>query len=62
MIKKSAKVIFVKSKKLFNICHINVSKILISKREPYGKKISFIIGFSDDDDDDIIRPLCIKLP
>ena len=51
MIKKSTKVIFIKSKKLLNICHINVSKILISKREPYRKKISFIIWFNDDNDD-----------
>ena len=60
MIKKSTKFIFIKSKKLLNICHINVSKILISEREPYREKISFIIGFNDDNDD-VIRPLCIKL-
>ena len=60
MIKKSTKLIFIKSKKLLNICHINFSKILISKREPYRKKIWFIIGFNDDNDH-VIRPLCIKL-
>ena len=46
--------------------NIEVTKILISKKEPYGKKRSFkyFIGYNDDDDDDddVIRPLCIKLP
>ena len=27
-----------KNKKLFNICNIEVDNILISKKEPYGKK------------------------
>ena len=30
-----------KNKKLFNIYNIEVDKILISKKEPYGKKSSF---------------------
>ena len=36
--------------------------ILIFKKEAYGKKSSFkyFLGYNDDDDD--IRPLCIKLP
>ena len=35
--------------------------MLVSKKEPYGKKSSFkyFIGYNDNDD---IRPLCIKLP
>ena len=35
--------------------------IIVSKREPYGTKNSFkyFIGYNDND---IIRPLCIKLP
>ena len=59
---------FYKNKKLFNIYDIDVSRILISKKESSAKKISFkyIIGYNDDDDDDddddnVIRPLCIKL-
>ena len=54
---------FYKNKKLFNIYEIDVDKILISKKEPYGRKSSFkcFLGYNDDDDD-VIRPLCIKLP
>ena len=52
---------FYKNKKLFYICDIDVGKILISKIELCGKKSSFkyFIGYNDDD---YIRPLCIKLP
>ena len=52
---------FYRNKKLFNIDDIDANKILISKKEPYGKKSSFkyFIGYSDNDD---IRLLCIKLP
>ena len=40
---------------------INVNKILVSKKEPYRTKNSFkyFIGYNDND---VIRPLCIKLP
>ena len=59
--KKINKSKFYKNKKLFNIHDLNVNKILISKTESYGTKNSFkyFIGYSDDD---VIRPLCIKLP
>ena len=58
--KKSTKVIFIKKKKLFNIHDLDVNKILISKKESYGTKHSLkFIGYNDDD---VIRPLCIKLP
>ena len=42
---------FYESKILFNIDEIDVNKILVSKKEPYGKKNSFkhFIGFNDDD-------------
>ena len=52
---------FYKNKKLFNIHHIEVDKILISKKESYGKKSSckYFLGYNDDD---VIRPLHIKLP
>ena len=38
MIKKSTKVIFTKNKIIFKIDDIDVNKILVSKKEPYGKK------------------------
>ena len=59
--KKINKSSFYKNKKVFNTYDIDVSKILISKKEPYGKKSSFknFIGYNVDD---YMRPLCIKLP
>ena len=59
--KKINKSNFYRNKRLFNIDIIDVDKILISKKEPYGKKNSFkyIIAY---DDHDYIGPLCIKLP
>ena len=61
MTKKSRKVISIKNKKLFKIDDIDVDKILISKKEPYGtnKSIKYFVGYNDDD---VIRQLCIKLP
>ena len=52
---------FYKNKKVTKMDDIDVNKILVSKEEPYGAKNSFkyFIGF---DDNDVIRPLCIKLP
>ena len=38
MIKRSTRVIFIKNKKLFNIDDIDVNKILVSKKEAYGKR------------------------
>ena len=57
--KKINKSSFYRNKKLFNIDEIDVNKILVSKRESYGTKKSFkdFIGY---DDNDVIRPLCIK--
>ena len=50
-----------KNKKIFNIDDIDVNKILVSKKEPYGKNNSLIyfIGYNDND---AIRPLCLRLP
>ena len=50
-----------KNKKLFKIDDIDVDKILISKKEPYGtnKSIKYFVGYNDDD---FIKQLCIKLP
>ena len=52
---------FYKNRKVIKIDDIDVNKILISKEEPYGTKNSFkyFIGYNDND---VIRPLCIKLP
>ena len=49
-----------KNKKIFNKDDIDVNKILVSKKEPYGKNNSLIyfIGYNDND---VIRPLCLKL-
>ena len=51
---------FYKSKKLFSIDDIDFGKILVSKKEPYVKESSFrcLIGYKDND---VTRPLCIKL-
>ena len=59
--KKIKKSIFYKNKAINNIEDINVNNILVSKKEPYGNKNSFkyFIGYNDND---IIRPLCIRLP
>ena len=58
---KINKSIFYKYKKLFNIREIDVNKLLVSKEELYGTKnsIKYFIGCNDDD---VIRPLCLKLP
>ena len=58
--KKINKSNFYKNKKLSKIDDIHVNKILTSKKELYGKKSSFkhFIGYNNND---VIRPLCIKL-
>ena len=40
---------------------IDVNKILVSKKEPYGTKNSFkyFVGYNDND---VIRPLCVRSP
>ena len=53
---------FIKTKKINNIDdNIGVNKILVSEKESYDKKNSFnfFIGYNDND---VIRPLCIRLP
>ena len=47
---------FYKNKMIFNIDNIDVNKILVSKKETYGKYNSFkyFIGYNDND---VIRPL-----
>ena len=58
--KKIKKSDFYKNKKAFQIDDIDVNKILVSKKEPYGTKnaLKYFIGYNDND---VIRPLCLKL-
>ena len=61
--KKIKKTNFYKNKKLFKIDDIDVlvsEKVLVTEKEPCGAKKSFkyFIGY---DDNDVIRPLWIKL-
>ena len=59
--KKIKKCIFYKNKAINNIEDINVNNILVSKKESYGTKnsLKYFIGYNDNDN---IRPLCIRLP
>ena len=52
---------FYENKKLFNIDDLDVNKILVSKKVSYGKNnlFKYFIGYNDND---IIRPLFVKLP
>ena len=59
--KKIRKSTFYKNKKINNIEDIDVNNILVSKTEAYGTKDPFKY-FTGYDDNDIIKPLCIKLP
>ena len=49
-----------KNKKIFNIDDIDVNKTLVSNKETYGKNNSLIyfIGYNNND---VIRPLCLRL-
>ena len=59
--KKIKKSDFYKNKKIIKIDDIDVNKILVSKKESYGTKSSlkYFIGYNDND---VIRPLFIRLP
>ena len=50
-----------KNKKVFDIDDIDVNKILVPKKEQYGKNNSFkyFLGYNDND---IIKPLYLELP
>ena len=51
---------FYKNKKPLKTEDIDINKILVSKKVPYGKEsIRYLIGYNGDD---VIRPLCIRLP
>ena len=61
MTKKLKKNTFYTSKRIYSTDDIDVNNILVSKKEPYGTKNSFkyFIGYNDND---VIRPLCIRFP
>ena len=54
---------FITTKKINSVDDINVNKILVSKKESYGygtkNSFKYFIGYNDND---VIRPLCIRLP
>ena len=58
--KKIKKSVFYKNKKAFQLVDNDANKILVSKKEPYGMKTLFkyFIGYNDND---VIRPLCLRL-
>ena len=58
--KKSKNLNFTKIKKIFNIDDIDVNKILVSKKETYGKYnlFKYFIGYNDND---VFRPLYLGL-
>ena len=59
--KKFKKSTFYKKKTINTIENIDDNNILVSKKEPYGNKnsVKYFIGYNDND---IVRPLCIRLP
>ena len=60
--KKMKKNIFYRSRKPFDVSDIDVNKVVISKEVVYGTKCSlkYFIGYNDEED--VIRPLLLKLP
>ena len=58
--KKKKKNEFYKNKKVFQIDDIDVNKILVSKKEPYGTKnaLKYFLGYNDND---VIRRSCFRL-
>ena len=59
--KKVNKKAIYKNKKPYDVYDIDTEKILVSKKESYGKKgsIKYFVGYNDED---VIRPLCLKFP
>ena len=59
--KKIKKNIFYRNRGSYNVSHIDVDKILISKEVVYGTKnlFKYFIGYFDED---VMRPLLLKLP
>ena len=61
MIERSSKIFFYRSRKPFSVNDIDVNKILISKEVVYGTKnyLKYFVGYIAEDN--IIKPLCLKL-
>ena len=61
--KKIRKSTFYKNKTINSIEDIDINNILVSKKEPYDAKnsLKYFIGYNDNDND-VIRPLYIRLP
>ena len=59
--KKIKKSDFSKNKKAFQVDNIDVNKILVSKKEPYDTKnaLKYFIEYNDNN---VIRPLFLRLP
>ena len=57
---KNKKKSLLQKQEIFNIDDIYVNKILVSKEEPYGTNnaLKYFIGYNDND---VIRPSCLKL-
>ena len=57
--KKNQKSDFYKNRKVFQIDDIDVNKILVSKKEPYGTKnaLKYFIRYNDD----VVKPLFVRL-
>ena len=54
--------IFYRGRKPFDVSDIDVNKTVISKEVVYGTKnsLKYFIGYNDEED--VIRPLCLKPP
>ena len=50
----------IKNKKISNIDDIDVNKILVCRKETYGK-YNYLKNFIGYNDNDVIRPLCSRL-
>ena len=59
--KKIKKSDFYNNKKVFKIDDVNVNKILVSKKELHGTR-NALKCFIRCNDNDVIRPLCVRLP
>ena len=59
--KKIKRSSFYKNKEINNIEDIDINNILVSKKKRYGTKnsLKYFIGYNDNDN---IRPLCIRPP
>ena len=58
--KKIKKSDFYNNKKVFKIDDVNVNKILVSKKDLHGTK-NALKYFNRCNDNDVIRPLCVRL-